>query len=53
MQLVGWIGKQDNDSESKANISNINVAKTATDRQKEGAMIINMAFANAEEAIAA
>jgi len=34
-------------------IQTINVAKTATDRQNEGAMLINMAFANAPVAVAA
>jgi len=34
-------------------IQTINVAKTATERQNEGAMIINMAFANAPVAVAA
>ena len=34
-------------------IQTINVAKTATDRQNEGARIINMCFANAPVAVAA
>jgi len=34
-------------------IQTINVAKTATDRQEEGARIINMCFANAPVAVAA
>lgn len=41
------MGKQDNGSESKANIPKTNVAKTATDRQNEGARVINMCFENA------
>ena len=34
-------------------IQTINVAKTATERQEEGARIINMCFANARVAVAA
>jgi len=44
---------RDSDNLPKKCIQTINVAKTATDRQNEGAMLINMAFANAPVAVAA
>ncbi len=44
---------RDSDSLPKKCIQTINVAKTATDRQEEGARIINACFANASVAVAA
>ena len=49
MQYVRRIGVQNNDSEFKANMSTTNVKSTKISRQNDGAMIINMAFANAPE----
>jgi hypothetical protein len=47
------MGKQNNGVEFKANTLTTNANTTSISRQEEGARIINMCFANAEEAVAA